>query len=599
MPLFRTFATYTATLSLAASLGFAAIEFETVHTSPGGASLRAVTATEGRLVAVGTSGRILTSTDAVSWTETASPTATTLHGVTYGLGTFIAVGEAGTILASVDGSVWDLRTSPVSTRALRAIAFANGRFIAVGDEGAMLSSTDGQTWALVELNESRTFRHVAASDGFWPFIALGDDGLLLHSLDGHNWSRPSVYDTETRDYVTLVEFGDPLGYYYLTRQGNGTLEQGVEYRRRDGTAFTTNRSGALNYLFVGEINGAVSTLGGGLAFGVDGSLFHQSANGGLRSWRITDSSTSADLYGAVEHEGRAIIVGDDATIVRSRPLRSGRLINLSTRGVVEGDTHSLVAGFVISGEHNQTCLIRAIGPGLAQFDVSDVLTKPRLELYNRDGQSVAANEGWDSDPVTTTAIVSAADSVGAFALEAGSADAAILIELPPGIYTARVSSANPVSTGLALVEVYHRASNDDNASALVNLSTRGIVRAGENNQMIAGFSIGGDSTRRVLIRAVGPTLAAFGLSGTLQEPEASVTADGFLFNSPGGEWTRPNGSSDEIRAAAVRAGAFPLREDSQDVAWVTELRPGEWTVLVRSEFSGEGVALVEIYDITE
>lgn len=125
-----------------------------------------------------------------------------------------------------------------------------------------------------------------------------------------------------------------------------------------------------------------------------------------------------------------------------------RLINVSARSSVATGEGVLIAGFVLSGSDNQRMLIRGVGPALVAYGVNQALSRPVLRLY-RDDELIMENRRWDED----ARIVTAAASAGAFPLATGSADAALLIDLPPGNYTAVISSADDAE-GIALVEVY-------------------------------------------------------------------------------------------------------------------------------------------------
>jgi hypothetical protein len=125
-----------------------------------------------------------------------------------------------------------------------------------------------------------------------------------------------------------------------------------------------------------------------------------------------------------------------------------RLINVSARSGVATGEGVLIAGFVLSGSDHQRMLIRGVGPALATYGVNQALSRPVLRLY-RDDELVMENRRWDED----ARIAMAAASAGAFPLAAGSADTAVLIDLPPGNYTAVISSADGAE-GVALVEVY-------------------------------------------------------------------------------------------------------------------------------------------------
>lgn len=125
-----------------------------------------------------------------------------------------------------------------------------------------------------------------------------------------------------------------------------------------------------------------------------------------------------------------------------------RLINISGRGAVDASSN-LIAGFVVNGTGSMNVLVRAVGPTLADLGVTGVLSNPNVTIYNSSGVSFASNDDWGG----STTLSSIFTQVGAFNLPAGSRDAAILLTLTPGPYTAVVSGING-ATGVALVEVY-------------------------------------------------------------------------------------------------------------------------------------------------
>lgn len=134
---------------------------------------------------------------------------------------------------------------------------------------------------------------------------------------------------------------------------------------------------------------------------------------------------------------------------------------LSTRGFAGTGDNILIGGFVVSGQVPQTVLVRGVGPMLQHYGVTGVLNNPKLSVYDATGQLVAQNDDWGT-PVTTfvgqtaasaAALVKAAADSGAAPLDAGSKDAALLLTLAPGAYTAHVESGD-TQTGVALVEFY-------------------------------------------------------------------------------------------------------------------------------------------------
>lgn len=125
-----------------------------------------------------------------------------------------------------------------------------------------------------------------------------------------------------------------------------------------------------------------------------------------------------------------------------------RLANVSARNQVGTGANILIVGFVIAGPGPRTVLIRGIGPALRDvFGVSGALADSRLEIFRPDGSRITSNDNWSSSLAATF------DRVGAFRLPNGSKDAALLITLPPGGYTAQVSGVGG-TTGDGLVEVY-------------------------------------------------------------------------------------------------------------------------------------------------
>ena len=129
-----------------------------------------------------------------------------------------------------------------------------------------------------------------------------------------------------------------------------------------------------------------------------------------------------------------------------------RLANLSSRAFVGLGANLAISGIFIQGQQTGRFLIRGIGPALTNFGVAGALTDPVLVLTTLAGVAVASNDNWNTN-TNAAEIVTASVQAGAFPLSAGSRDAALLVTLPPGNYTALVSGAAN-ATGVALVEIY-------------------------------------------------------------------------------------------------------------------------------------------------
>ncbi|MBC7369636.1 MAG: DVUA0089 family protein [Undibacterium sp.] len=197
---------------------------------------------------------------------------------------------------------------------------------------------------------------------------------------------------------------------------------------------------------------------------------------------------------------------------------------------------------------------------------------------------VAANDNWLSGDAA------AMNAVGAFPLTVGSADAGIVTTLAARGSTTPVSTPGN-GTGITLIECYDGAPNDTSVR-LVNASARAYVGTGED-VLIPGFVITGEGTVRLLVRAVGPGLTAFGVPGALADPQLT------LYKSSEVLATNDNWSSaanpGEIVSATAAAGGFALVGGSKDAALVVTLGAGAYTALVSGVGNTTGTALVEIY----
>ncbi len=277
--------------------------------------------------------------------------------------------------------------------------------------------------------------------------------------------------------------------------------------------------------------------------------------------------------------------------VSSTTTRTDRLINISTRGLVGDGEKALIAGFVIAGSQSKSVLVRASGPALAAYGVSGTMGDPVLSLY-RGSDNILGNDNWGASP-DATLIASAALRLGAFAQSAGSRDAALLTSLTPGTYSAQVTRASGSSTGVALVEVYD-ASNAPGAEAqkVINISTRGEVGSGDQ-VLIAGFVVSGNAPKKVLIRAVGPTLSGYGVAGTLADPFVKLFRGDTLITS-NDDWST---GGTPVSDAAAQIGAFPLPADSKDAALLITLAPGTYSAQVSGVGNTTGIALIEVYEV--
>jgi CubicO group peptidase (beta-lactamase class C family) len=157
---------------------------------------------------------------------------------------------------------------------------------------------------------------------------------------------------------------------------------------------------------------------------------------------------SAHVAG-VQARDRGVALAECYDASASSTEQSGRLINLSARARTSAGEGTLIAGFVVAGEGTQRVLVRAIGPTLSSFGVAGALHDPVLRVY-RNQSVIAENDDWGGDPVLASGMI----GVGAFELPSESRDAALLLELAAGNYTAHVSVKAGESSGIGLIELY-------------------------------------------------------------------------------------------------------------------------------------------------
>ncbi len=274
-----------------------------------------------------------------------------------------------------------------------------------------------------------------------------------------------------------------------------------------------------------------------------------------------------------------------------------RFVNLSSRlRTVDGNaSRAFIAGFVVSGTAPKRMLVRAVGPALGQFGVGGTLGNPMLRIYS-GAQLVGENDDW----VDTAGMRSTCELAGAFALPSGSRDAALVVTLAPGAYTAHVVANG--GEGVALVEVYD-TETAQGTTQLINLSTRGFVDTGDS-VLVAGFVVTGDSPKRVLVRGIGPALAGFGVTGALNDSVLTIYR-GDAAVAQNNDWGTPQAvaggaapaSAAEIAAAASATGAFALPANSRDAAVVVTLAPGAYSAVVSGAANTTGAGLVEVYEV--
>jgi sugar lactone lactonase YvrE len=429
--------------------------------------------------------------------------------------------------------------------------------ITVNDAGQFSFTQSGSAAAAVDDRTADRSAEAVASTNVTGTI--GTDGTLSGSLAGG--VTATLTATRAADVGTSQGVA---GFYQAGASANGGYA--LTIANPIGQAFVVAQSGS-------TVDGGMGSVNSG------GAVTVTTSRGAFTE--VINTNTGAISVGATGAISGVFNGATDAV------LASQRLADISTRArVTSGDSVS-IAGFVITGTQSKPVLIRAVGPTLTNYGISTgFLAAPKLELYS-GGNIVATNTGF-TNASNSAAIVAAAQQAGAFPLISGAADSAIFTTLAPGAYTAIVSSANG-GAGVALVEVYD-LSAPAAGQKLFNISTRAAAGSADNT-LIAGVVVTGSAPKRVLMRAVGPGLAQYGVGSPLATPTLTLQSGGQTIATNTG-WSN-SADAAAITTASAQSGAFPLV--TGDSAMIVTLAPGSYTAQVTG--SGSGIALVEVYEL--
>jgi hypothetical protein len=616
------------------------LSFSVVYSDTSAGNFSDVAAGGGKWVAVSTSGRVAVSSNAQDWTllppvSGFPTTAPGLYGVTYGNGYFVAVGYR-LLARSSDGVSWQIESLPAAGASFEAVAWsAAGGFVAVGQNGSMARSLDGATWTAVTSGTANSLYAVTYGAGY--YVAVGYGGTIVRSADGVNWTT-IVAGTPAGTGTSVAWYGIAYtgGRFVATGLNKAVIHStdgGLTWQTAallpivtppalstpdplaiassatrlvivvgDGNALTSpNPDGPQAPAISAQPADAAVRPGGSLLLSVTAvgsGLTYQWQKDGSAIAGATDATLSltgvtradAGAYRVIVSNSGGAVVSHAATVAVREP---GRLANLSIRSSAGAQDATLIIGFSITGGDNRTesLLLRGVGPTLTGYGLAGALTDPVLSVY-RGQSSVAGNDNWAGD----ASVTSVGDAVGAFRLGAAdSKDAALLYSAAPGSYTMSITGKS-AAAGIALGEIYESPSaisaSGDDAPRLVNLSARTFAGNAEQT-LIAGFSIAGEADKRLLVRAVGPTLAAYGVGGVVADPELKVIREGVLVAS-NDNWA----PSAAMTQAENASGAFPLTAASgRDAALIVTLSPGVYSVQATGVNGTTGIVLLEVYEL--
>jgi hypothetical protein len=473
---------------------------------------------------------------------------------------------------------WSLSTAHIPETARPSLAGAN---IEMTRNGTILEATyqsrsasgDRLTWSLDGTRDGivqYAAMSLTSENSFWgePFDDDVDYRVRVSNIrepDGRLWSGTGVLEYRVIGFNVGIKDPAPV----ITRQ---PVSQVI--RTGDDFILAVEATGAETYQWskdgvpIPEATRALFT-----------ATHVQAADAGGYTCTVSSGTQAAVSAAAKIH------------VLSSEQMQGVRITNVSTRAYVSSGEKVQIAGFAIRGDGMQKVLIRAAGPALQSFGISEYLPNPRLRVHGPSGE-FASNNDWAADTIVAQQLKEAAVAAGAFAFPEGSKDAALALTLAPGNYTAIVEGedGNP---GIALVEVY--ALKSSGPARLVNISTRSMVGKGDAVQ-IAGFYISGGAPKRLLLRASGPGLAPHGVSETLSDPWLKLYDGDRNLVTLNNDWSSDPVIGAEIDQVRTSVGAFEWPTGSTDAAVLVTLAPGAYTAVVSGGTDWEGIALVEVYE---
>ena len=287
----------------------------------------------------------------------------------------------------------------------------------------------------------------------------------------------------------------------------------------------------------------------------------------------TDNVTGDDIAGAqaLYANGPAYLFSPDAPVLK----------NLSTRGFINTGENIMIGGFIVQGTQPATVILRGIGPSLAAIPIAGLLDDPQITVYDANQSQVATNDDWFTSPD--------AETIASYHLDPpNSRESAVYLTLQPGAYTAVVQSftnaQQPPTPGVGLFELYDLSTSGGRAG---NISTP--PRFSADNVLIGGTIIGGTDPKTVVVRAIGPSLGAAGISNPLSDPTLELRdVNGILLQS-NDDWQQGADAQ-----AITDENLAPT--NAKESALLATLAPGAYTAIVQGVGGVTGVALVEAYD---
>lgn len=264
---------------------------------------------------------------------------------------------------------------------------------------------------------------------------------------------------------------------------------------------------------------------------------------------------------------------------------SGLVGNVSTRLPVGIGENVLIEGFIVQGPSGSTkkIIVRAIGPSLIPFGITDALANPTLEIHDANNATIATNNDWKTTQLGGIITADQFGEINGSGVAPGKdLESAIVANLAPGSYTAVVGGLDG-AVGTAVVDAYDIS--PASPARLANVATRGLIQP-DPKLMIAGVIIQNGPVKAV-IRAIGPSLTGFGIANALPDTTLQLRDQNGTIVRENDDWQTDQ--KQELESTGLQP------TNALEAALVATIPPGQYTAQVRGKNQASGIGVVQVY----
>lgn len=543
-------------------------------------------------------------------------------------GVVTTIGSAAGAAGSADGAATVARFS--SPRGVATDATGNVYVADTGNSTIRKISTDGVVTTVAGGDVAAAGGSRGLSDGIGraarfdspQALTVGPDGTIFVADSGNNRIRKIAPDgTVTTVYnalATVLSFSIPSGIavdragnMFIVDQNSGVTKISVAGVLTHLSNFVTGGfpdgtggvavDDAGNVYVTGRFYHAIRRIGpGGQVTAVAGNELGNGADYGSSDGLGFAAQFNSPIGIAVDAGGNLLVADTANQTIRKGLLATNpaRLVNSAVLTALAGVDDSVTLGVITGGAGTsgaKPLLLRAVGPSLAPFGVTSLLTDPKLEFYGGPTK-LGENDDWRGTAELSTAF----QIVGAFPLASpNSKDAALALPAVAfGGSTVRVTG-NGAAGGTVLAELYDATPTSAWTPTMPRLTNVSVLR-NVSSDLTVGFIIGGVGAKTLMIRAVGSSLGLFGITDYMDDPKLELFDGKSRSIAANDNWSEGGQAAAlSLYAAFPQVGAFRLLGGSLDATTMVTLTPGNYTIQVKTAGIGRptGVVLVEVYEV--